>query len=507
MAWRWHGGCQPSTPVSIRPWLLALSLAPALSAQGLELAERVPAPLVHLSVEQTEDDGNADPWDWLGDLRTLAGDDETLASLVSVLSATAWEKIELAWTGTLPRRGDSHLPLMVFRARMSQASVDRVAEVLRGAAQFQRKRKLAEHQIYAMGGSGLEFALVGSDVVVSNHGGSLDDLLDPRTSRDRALERDEVYRAMRAKLGTTGTLVLYADLARIRDHAPELLAEQLPALGGSGLSSMRRLMLASRAEGDSVRTSVALESDRVPEGWLGLVERMPIDELAKRLPVAGLGGLALALPPARLLAARAARPADGRRAMHVDLAGISGMEPESRRELLDGMGDACAIEFYDVGERGRPLPQAVWSLDVSGKSSAKRAFDRCVDAMTPSSAAELRSVGRSRELVVKSPTGDVHVAAVGDSLSVGFHDLAIERALGATAGLSGRKRQRLVRDAESVLGELGLDEGDEVAGLLRLDLSPLAGAAGKGRSPLLRQHVGYLEVTGGSVRLEVVTQD
>ena len=85
--------------------------------------------------------------------------------------------------------------------------------------------------------------------------------------------------------------------------------------------------------------------------------------------------------------------------------------------------------------------------------------------------------------------------------------MSFRMAARSASELSSRQRQQVSREVLASLEQLGLGKRDEVAGLLHLDLSSLAGerSADDVPSPLLRQHVGYLEVEPGVVRLEILT--
>ena len=506
----------------VRSWITVFC-ASALSAQNMDLAETVSAPLVHLAVQPT-DAGEQPAWDWLGDLQRLgfevsgeAGADDpskeanhAIALLVRLLAGgdngVAWEEMELAWTGTLPQPGGAQLPLLIFRVQLPEATAEQLRGLLEGGGLTRRGRSTAGHQVFVLADSPeIELALVDCDLVVSNHTGSMNDVLDPEAERARALASDPVYRSLRTELGATGALVLYADLARVRNHLPDLLTDETGALRGSGIAAMRRLMLAARPEDNTIRTSVLLEGKVDPEGWVAQVERMRVQDLVARVPAAGLGGLVLALSPADLLASRDAET-QRLRALRSGARSSLGFDQELVRSRL---GESSAVEFYDVGD-DRPQPQPVLSLQARNEAAARKLFDSYVRSMVPSEVATVRRLGRNaEELVVRTTSEQFHVGAIDDSVSIGFHDRAIGAALQSVSAVSRRARQRTEKRAQDVLGKLGLGKRDEVAGVLRLDLSSLAGDPREAdrTSPLLRVHFGYLLVEPGVVRLEILTED
>jgi hypothetical protein len=507
-----------------------------LSAQELSLTERLSAPLVHVVVEAGA--GGEHPLaatqarDWLGDLQRLGfgltapGDAasergpralalDLLLHLLGASSAgTGWDQLELAWTGVRAREGAPNQPLLVFRARLAPEAVARLRELLEGGRVAHPLRTIGNRQVFELAvpllrgpGSMVELVLVGADLLITNHGPAIDEVLDESGAR-RGLAADPAYRSLRQQIGvTTGAIAVFADFARLRRTVAALNEGDVDwFLRSSGLAAVHRAMLAVRPAGDAVRTSVLLECDSAPDGWLALVERLPMAELARRVPAGGLGGVAMALEPSKLLLEEIGDVAgrSGLRALRSGLTGsLSRLGLDLDRQVLGRLGRMCAVELY--AEAAEP-PQAVLALQTANREGARRLFSECKQALATSPAVTVRKGPRGAEELVVPTTGDdrVHLTVVEDSIALAFQDRAIEYALKSAAALSRGDRQRVEREIAAAIEFLGAGEREGVAGVFRFDLTRLAPQPGT--SPLLRRHAGYLAVESRMLHLEVWTE-
>jgi len=518
--------------------LTALLCSSLLSAQELSLTERLAPPLVHVVVEAGPAGehplAETQARDWLGDLERLGfgmaapGDvaadraspsTQALDLLLHLLGASSggigWNKLELAWTGVRKRDGAPDQPLLVFHARLAPDAITRLRELLEGGRLAHPLRMIGSRQVFELAvpllrgpGSTVELVLVGTDVLITNYGHAIDEVLAEPSARDQGLDADPSYRSLREQIGvTTGAIAVFADLARLRRTLAVLNDPDVDwFMRSSGLAAVHRVMLAVRPSDDAVRTSVLLECEGAPDGWLALVERLPVSELARRVPAGGLGGVAMALEPSKLLTAETGDQTSrsGLRALRSNLTGsLSRLGLDLDRQVLGRLGRMCSVELY--GE-GAERPQAVLALQTTNRDGARRLFSECKQALATSPAVTVRKGLRGVEELVVPTAGDdeVHLTAVDDSIALAFQDHAIEYALKSAATVSRGDRQRVEREIGAALDALGAGKREEVAGVFRFDLTRLAPQTGA--SPLLRRHAGYVAVESRMLHLEVWTE-
>lgn len=539
-----------------RRWLAIAALCGLLPAQGpgeaFRLLDRVTAPLLHIGLATAVGEAGLGE-SWIADLERLgigvgdvgpsgdaagtavsdpSGAGETSSSghalrllqrlLAGGATGLAWNEVEFALTGILPRRDAADLPLLVFRAKLE----DDAAEILRGIladGQLARPaRRVSQHDVYELStggptgpGSIIELALTGADLIVSNHAMSMDQVLDPRTrSEAEVLSANPVYRSLSGQLEVLpGTLVLYADIGRLR-HRIGLVGHGSTdwLLGWSGLGSARGLLMGFHRAPSGTRISVLLGTEGRHDGWLDLVQRLPAQDLVQRVPVGGLGGIAFGWKPAGLLAARKTR-GNHRRDLHAlshllrRTCAQLGLSLED--EVLPRLGPGCTVQF--LGSQDDPrAPQTVVSLQGKNRGAAGRLFVDIARSENASAAVTMRRGARGSEQLDVQVEGaeGYHLGVIGDSFSMAFHDAALDQVRESTAAAR-RDRASARRDIFASLKWLGVSRRQPVAGVFQVDLAALVSesSSAAGSSPLVRRHVGYLQIEPGLLRVEILGEN
>jgi hypothetical protein len=234
------------------------------------------------------------------------------------------------------------------------------------------------------------------------------------------------------------------------------------------------------------------------------------------VPAGGLGGFSVALEPSKMLRAPAASGGtslDGLRALRAGLVGrCSSVGLDLDRQFLTRLGKSCAVELHEIPaiDRGAsPRAGLVFSLQTAGRGPARRLFREVADAMKPVEGVSLERGSRGADqLVVRTGGGRCHLAVLEDAFAVSLDGAAMSEALRAASSVSRRDRQRAQHEVDAALEQLGAADHKEVAGVFRIDLSHLAGerASDDAISPLLRRHVGYLEMDRNVLRIEILTE-
>jgi len=499
-----------------------------LPAQDVSLAETLRQPLVYLSMETPSADA-ADTWagslDLLQDpgLLSLLGLDisgggdratagrDAIALLKKILDGGAdrqsgARRVELALTGIYPRSTGS-VPLMVFRAELTERAATGLRRLL-GQAQLARPvRHIGHHQIYELAalsqprpGSLIEVALVGRQLLVSNHRDGLAEALGEGSNASAAAVDAPLRRHLELR---PGALVVYADLQRLQRRW--VTTEAPWYLQCSGIGSAARVVCAIERQPAGLRTSLVLEHERSADGWLGLAESERADLMVQRVPHQGLGGVALAVSPRKVFeyqhGAGVLRPSErGLRAFESgfrrDDCGKLGLDLEN--QVLRRLGDATAVVV--VAADGGGLDTVV-ALSTEGATAGRRIFNDCKRTLLPAKLAVLQTDSAQREqLVFGESTGrPFRMAVARDQLLLAFTGQGLEQLTGSPA----RHPRVRSREISLALKRLGIQR-ERVAGVFCLDLGGLGQAA---ESFLLGRHIGYLQRDRGVTRIEVWTTD
>lgn len=227
----------------MRGLLLPFLLAIPLVAQDTSLAEGLERPLLYARVTPSTGDRAQDLLQHpvlvgLGSPLTADGD---VTAMLGDLAARTAGPVEIAWTGTIPAPPGPppagtvpvDLPLLVFRAELDAEAAARLTELLAAGRIAAPHRRVGSHRTYLLApvGSGpagherpgkqVEVVLSGSDLLVSNHGRALEEVLGAARLHGPALVQDPDYLRLRHRLEAgPGAVEVFADVRQLLRRAP-----------------------------------------------------------------------------------------------------------------------------------------------------------------------------------------------------------------------------------------------------------------------------------------------
>src|SRR5690606_3608391 len=189
------------------------------------------------------------------------------------LFALSTGEAELVLNGLLPRDDAPALPLLIARVRLSDEGRRRIDGALADGAIARPGREIGAHRSHELiapskrrPGSTFEVVLVGSDLLVTNHGAALEAVLGDGEPAADTLAADPRFAALREQLGGgPGTAFVHLDWRRLRERALGPLGEgRTLLLRGIGLAEAERIALGFRIAGDLLRTTVLVDQSGGP---------------------------------------------------------------------------------------------------------------------------------------------------------------------------------------------------------------------------------------------------
>ncbi len=485
-----------------------------------------------------------------------AGRGALLRPLARLLSSKS-EDLELALTKMVRAvNGETETPYLIFRCQLLPASAEQVSKVLRDSL-AEPSRKLHGQQVYRLKGPGsveergrrdpqVEVVLVGNNLVVSNDPLALGQAINPHTVAGApVLSQDARYKDLRKRIGVPkGAVMLYADWRRLGPRLSIMLQMEfgLP-FRWSGLGDTDRLLLVVRPAKrgrDGFVTSVLLgrrpprrpthRPQRGHDGWLQAVEAAKPLQLLSGLHHGGVGSLAVAFDPKKLLGP-AARGPRMRRLQGWIFGHAFQVGLDVRRQVIRRLGKIGGAQVMLLPGDG-VRPRVAYSFQAKTSKQARDLVMGLKKALANSGRARCRQLDSGKEVLeIESPGFGRHsfgrrfggsdyalLAAVGDSVYLTF-----DRDTMAQVMSRNRSRQtRAQQDAmvRQYLRHLGAWD-KKVAGIFIGDLSSIATRVvgkpnvGKGGEDnkdqgkpkptpgLFGMHAGYFTVEQGLVRLEV----
>lgn len=486
---------------------------------------------------------------------------QSLAIVRGVLGKCVGE-IEIALTGVVPGYGQ---PLLVLRAELQEAQAKTLQQALQPSQTGGRQlaanhRVLRGQQTYAMLGADgelargpgrqVELAIVGSDLVVTNDGTAMEELLaPPRTAASRrVLSSNERFLDLERRIAApAGSLVIYGDWARLSQRLRGS-TNGLPAqlLHASGLGAARSVMAALSCEptrggedGEFTITmlldfeaddGVLTPADRNQptfshspsiDGWFEAALSVPARRLVRDLPGGGLGGLVMAVD----LPGIASKTYHGAHLLRDLRASFEDFGLDFDRNVLSRLGARGTVQllFRQTEAGATAAPTAVESIYSVRARSRTAAGDLFTDLRR---AAEQHGIGRvvsgrdrgdknkPEVLELRAHPDDVAtcVAIQGDTVLVAFDVATIDDFLAETRRAA-RQRGKRNSAVAAVVERIG---AKDVTGLFDLDLEPWfdhlvallgdrnseAGGSKLDMSHVPCRHVGYLDLQprdGGTV--------
>lgn len=483
----------------------------------------------------------------------LAGRSGALLRPLARLLSRKSEDLELALTKMVRAvEPGTETPSLIFRCQLVDESAGQVAQVLQGTL-AEPSRKLHGQQVYRLkatakgsGGSPVEVVLVDGNLVVSNDPVALGQAINPRTVSSTAgapvLSHNDGYTSLREHIDVPkGAVMFYANWGRLGPRlSPSALVEMKFGLPfrWSGLADTDRLLLVARPAkrgSDGFVTSVLLGRrpprprphwpahwPRGHDGWLRAVQPARPMQLVSGLHCGGLGSLAVALDPKKLLG-----PAGRGPRMRRLQAWIFGRAFQMGLDVtgqiigrLGKIGGAQVLLLPGDGVR----PRVAYSFEAKSSSRARELVTDLQKALANSGRARTRQLKSGKEVLeIKSPGferrfgGRDHalLAAIGDTVYFTFDQETMEHVVRQVAQMSGSKGRQVCLQQEAMvrqyLKHLGAWD-QKVAGIFATDLGAIARRVvgndedqGKSKtgSGLFGMHAGYFTVEQDLVRLEV----
>lgn len=469
---------------------MALLPGVALPAQQARLVDRIEAPMAYLAFDAGGGGAGAlqrllaDPA--LGEIfRSEGADREALEFARSVLGRAAGE-VELALTGIVPEG----LPLVVLRAQLGAADAAKMRDVLQAGTVARPLRTVAGVQTFALqnrleagrpesAGQRIEAAVLGTDLVVANHGTAIEEVLTDTAVRRRVLSGDPRFVALREQLrAPDGSLLLFLDWPRFGRR----LSTAVPGLSGflwqfSGFAVADAVLAAVTPHGDDLRSTVLLALDGTSrvDGWLALAQPAAARTLLGDLPHGGLGGFVLAIEPRRML-----ENADAAPALLRTLRGGCGRVGLDLDRIVRRLGQRGALQLQLVPDaREGALSQLVPVFALQAQS--RRAASELADDIA----------GAGQRSRIGTGSTDLHCVAADDLLLFGDDQELLERVRAERRVQRGRSaREAAVVAALQALAPAGA--AVRCSGLVHLDLGGWLASERSGLLPL--RHSGLLEV-------------
>ncbi len=457
---------------------------------------------------------------------------------------------------------DAGKPRLVLRARLQGDAVTRLREVLQAGNLAAPSRQLGGNQTYALrdarDADAVEIALLGSDLLVGNDAGALEELLQPARGTSaapaRTLATDARFQSLRRQAsGGPGSLQVYADWQRIGSR----LQSQVDGVPGellrsSGLGEARAVLATVASAQSGFAANLLLDYDVVPaktaprlrparprqgpppprqggerdlpphrdefghhdelgiDGWFAAVRPQPARQLQAELPGGTVGGLVLALD----LESVARRSHAGAHLLQDVENAFAMADLEFERCVGARLGGAGALRLYLKPSVGSTASsdglRAVYTLRAKSRKAATDLFDDLRRVTERAGIGRLlgrdgKPAGRERkgsellELQARRGHTTMCVTPVDDLVVLAADAETLAAAIDELR-MGDRSRTRRDQALTSALQSIG---SDRVAGLFDVDLTPLFerlagafGAAGANLdlSQLPKRHIGCLEL-------------